>query len=63
MLVLENVRAGFHNGYESLAKRYLMANAYNKGKLIEFRIFEQLDPADYPARDGVFTSAGGLVAK
>jgi hypothetical protein len=43
-----------------LTKRYLISNAYMEKEFIEFRIFEQLDPEQYRARNGVFTSAGGL---
>ena len=60
VLILENPKAGYSNGYMELAKRYLISNAYNEKEFIEFRIFEQLDPEQYRARNGVFTSAGGL---
>lgn len=60
VIILENHKAGYSNGYMELAKRYLISNAYKENEFIEFRIFEQLDPEQYPNRNGVFTSFGGL---
>jgi hypothetical protein len=63
VIILENENAGYYNGHSHLAKRYMITNAYNENDFIETRIFEQLDPKEYPSRDGVFTSAGGINLK
>jgi hypothetical protein len=60
VIILENENAGYYNGHSHLAKRYMITNAYNENNFIETRIFEQLDPKEYPSRYGVFTSAGGI---
>ncbi|MBM3161015.1 MAG: hypothetical protein FJZ66_06720 [Bacteroidetes bacterium] len=60
VILLENEKAGYYNGYELLSKRYMITNAYNESKFIEPRIFEQLDEQEYPSRNGVFTSDGTL---
>jgi hypothetical protein len=60
VIVLENQSAGYYGGHLHLSKRYLISNAYNKETLLETRLFQQLDPEEYPSRDGVFTSQGGL---
>ena len=60
VILLENSNAGYYKGYNLLAKRYMISNAYNESKFIEPRIFEQLDEQEYPSRNGVFTSDGAL---
>ena len=46
-----------------LSKRYMISNAYNENSFIETRLFQQLDLQEYPSRDGVFSSQGGLISK
>ncbi|MBC8305309.1 MAG: hypothetical protein H8E55_57295 [Pelagibacterales bacterium] len=60
VIILENKNAGYYNGYMHLSKRYLISNAYKDSKLIEARLFQQLDKQEYPSRNEVFTSHGGL---
>ena len=60
VIILENKSAGYYNGYMHLAKRYMISNAYNNSEFIETRLFKQLDKQEYPSRDEVFTSNGGL---
>ena len=60
VIILENNNAGYYNGHMFLAKRYMISNAYDKDEFIEARIFNQLDPEEYPMRNGVFSGCGGL---
>ena len=63
VVILENESAGYYGGYMYLSKRYMISNAYNENSFIETRLFQQLDLQEYPSRDGVFTSQGGLISK
>ena len=58
VIVLENENAGYRNGYNHLEKRYIISNYYWYKEFNGFRIFEQLDPQIYPARNGIFTNSG-----
>lgn len=63
VIILENESAGYYGGHMYLSKRYMISNAYNENSFIETRLFQQLDLQEYPSRDGVFTSQGGLITK
>jgi hypothetical protein len=63
VIILENKSAGYYGGHMYLSKRYMITNAYNQSKFIETRLFEQLDIEEYPSRDEVFSSQGGLINK
>lgn len=60
VIILENPNAGYYNGYMHLSKRYMISNSYSDGKLIEPRIFQQLDKREYPGRNEEFVTHGGL---
>lgn len=63
VIILENESSGYYGGHMYLSKRYMISNAYNENSFIETRLFQQLDPQEYPSRDGVFTSLGGIILK
>lgn len=63
VIILENKSAGYYGGHMYLSKRYMITNAYNQEKFLETRLFEQLDVEEYPSRNGVFSSEGGMVTK
>ena len=63
VIILENESAGYYGGHMYLSKRYMISNAYNENSFIETRLFQQLDLQEYPSRDGVFSSQGGLISK
>jgi len=63
VVILENKSAGYYGGHMYLSKRYMITNAYNKERFLETRLFQQLDIEEYPSRNGVFSSEGGMVTK
>jgi hypothetical protein len=63
VIILENESSGYYGGHMYLSKRYMISNAYNENSFIETRLFQQLDLQEYPSRDGVFSSQGGLISK
>jgi hypothetical protein len=63
VIILENKSAGYYGGHMHLSKRYMISNAYNENSFIETRLFQPLDLQEYPSRDGVFNSQGGLISK
>lgn len=62
VIILENESSGYYNGHMYLSKRYMISNAYDQARFIETRLFLQLDPEEYPSRNGVFSSQGNLIS-
>jgi len=58
VLLISNNSAGYSNGYYKLEKKYIISNVFNGKYFIDAKILNQLDPKEYPSRNGVYIAGG-----